>query len=111
MQTYIFEKIVERRQKVGVITGFKTLDGSVKIGWSKCNLDSGDKFILDDGMVLAEARACHLAVSPPLPLSMTRKMKNFEERCRRYFKDATEFGTVEYSTPIPKKRKMLTPTE
>jgi hypothetical protein len=105
MQTYIFEKVVERRQKVGVITGFKSVDGDVKIGWSKCNFSEGDKFNLDAGLILAETRACQLVVSPPLPLSMTRKMKKFEERCRRYFKDVKSFGTVKYSTPVPKKGK------
>ena len=83
----IFEVVKERRKRVGVMVGLKQ-DGTIKIGWSKCNRKLGDKFDQNEGISLAEARAIKMASAPQLPLCMGRQMANFQNRCRRYFKDA-----------------------
>lgn len=87
----IFETIKKsvhgRKQKVGLIMGIND-DGVIKIGWSKTNLKLGDKFNADVGRELAMNRILGIEKFPTLPLCMGTRIRNFEGRCLRYFKDA-----------------------
>ena len=94
-KTAIFEYIKERvtgmkgLQKVGVIVGFVSNGGStIRIGFSKANLKAGDKFDLEYGIDLAIERACKWVPSVKLPVHLVGMMKQFEERCLKYFQQA-----------------------
>jgi hypothetical protein len=97
-QTEIFEYIRRRKAgktiKVGVVFGVALPDG-VKIGWSKCNIKSGDKFDAKEGLRLAYNRAMMNKIADkesvngtPTPLCIKKQVRQFGARCVRYFKDA-----------------------
>jgi hypothetical protein len=92
MQTEIFEYVRRRKggrnYKVGVLLG--TVDeGTIKIGWSKCNLKEGDEFDSLEGMQMAKNRALNtLTSAPAIPKCLNSQARHFGARCLRYFKDA-----------------------
>lgn len=90
--TEIFEYIRRRKagrvSKVGIIFGTAS-KGTIRIGWSKCNLKAKDKFDLKQGMELAKGRAFNeTPTTTPTPNCIRKQMRNFGARCVRYFKDA-----------------------
>ena len=76
-----------QKQRVGVLVG-RLVDGKyVNIGWSRVNVNAGDKFNPQYGFELALERT--LAQEPvPMPPSMLQDAHRFQDRCHRYFKDA-----------------------
>jgi len=88
---YIRRRYKGRLQKVGVIYG-NVHAGVIKVGWSQCNLKSGDKFNPQTGLDIAEKRtALNDGVNPPPHIR--RQLRRFGARCIRYFKqgDRLEF--------------------
>lgn len=87
-QTEIFEYINRHtngvNKKVGVIVGIND-NGTIKIGWSKCNVKM-DVFNKHMGLKMAKERA--LKGNPPAPACFRKHLRQFSARCVRYFKGA-----------------------
>lgn len=85
----IFEYIRRRKHgmnyKVGVVLG-KEIDGTIKIGWSKCNFKAGDKFDPSVALKIAEDRIKMNSIPPPDCIKS--QVRQFASRAVRYFKDA-----------------------
>jgi len=94
--TEIFEYIRRRKAgktyKVGIVWGGITdSDGTVRVGWSKCNYKAKDKFDFAVGKELAFRRACgHTGETTPVPLCLKKQVRQFGARCVRYFKDSSK---------------------
>lgn len=91
-QTEIFEYIKRRHggknHKVGIILGLVDND-TIRIGWSKCNQKSGDKFDTLIGLEYAKNRAMK-SDNVLTPNCIKRHLRQFSGRCVRYFKDANK---------------------
>ncbi len=91
MNKEIFEYIRRRKSgktyKVGIIVGVDN-NGVIKIGWSKCNLKSGDEFDLDCGMKMARERAINVECDVMTPDCIRKQVRRFGARAVRYFKGA-----------------------
>lgn len=87
-QTEIFEYINRNsngvNKKIGVIVGMND-NGTIKIGWSKCNVKM-DVFNRHTGLKMAKERA--LKGNPPAPACFRKHLRQFSARCVRYFKNA-----------------------
>lgn len=94
MNKEIFEYIRRRKggkvHKVGIILATVTDNSVIKIGWSKTNTKVGDKFDLNEGLLMARNRATTLGITdvPSAPLCIRRQLRQFGARAVRYFKDA-----------------------
>ena len=88
--TEIFEYIRRRKGgksiKAGVVFGLLNNEGTIKIGWSKCNIKE-DKFNPEDGLALAKHRALGVKKSPAIPLCLKSQIRQFASRSVRYFQD------------------------
>ena len=91
-----------KNQKVGILvadiendlkTNMVTKDLTVRYGWSRVNINSGDIFDRTRGMEIAVSRL-EAQETVPIPRSMVCSMDNFKSRTRRYFKDARFYMTV-----------------
>ena len=93
MQKVIHEYVRERvpgrggKEIVGVIAGTVQRD-KIVIGWSKNNWKEGDIFDKKYGINLAVKRAKGREKSPDLPIQMEDQMREFQNRCIRYFQQA-----------------------
>jgi hypothetical protein len=85
---YIFEYVVEKQRKVGVLFAM-ALGKEIRIGWAKVNLKSGDTFSKNTGLDMAHARALGTMDVPALPPQMRPQMRAFQHRALTYFKQAT----------------------
>ena len=92
MENVIHEYVRERKQKIGVIVG-TVIGNMIVIGWSKTNLKAGDNFDKGIGIDLALQRAKGVQETPSLPPQMNRQMREFKDRCMRYFQQATVLST------------------
>lgn len=95
LMQYVRKRRGGHRVKSGVLFARKLKVGrtaKVLVGWSKCKL-TVDKFDADRGMEIASARIdAHLAKEREkhdVPPSMVDEVKEFKERCKRYFKVKT----------------------
>lgn len=89
MNKAIFEYIRKREggkvHKVGIIIGLND-NGTIRIGWSKCNMDI-DKF----DQLLGFQFAFNRAMKPdnvPTPHCIKTQIRRFGSRAVRYFKNA-----------------------
>ena len=92
MENVIHEYVRERKQRIGVIVG-TVIGNMIVIGWSKTNLKAGDNFDKGIGIELALQRAKGVQETPSLPPQMNRQMREFKDRCMRYFQQATVLST------------------
>jgi hypothetical protein len=83
---YIRRRYKGKFQKIGVIYG-NVHAGVIRVGWSKCNLKSGDKFNPHTGLEMAEKRTIQPDRTNP-PLCIRRQLRRFGARCIRYFQQA-----------------------
>jgi hypothetical protein len=94
--TEIFEYIRRRKGgksvKSGVVFGILDNEGTIRIGWSKCNIKE-DKFNPVDGVALAKHRALGAKKSPAVPLCLRNQLRKFGSRAIRYFKNASKLET------------------
>ncbi len=97
----IFEYVKERRNgrivKCGVILA-QDCGGFVKVSFSKCNEDAGDKFDVLSGLNIARERI-NMSLKDAfyrtkMPDSMNRQMRQFCSRCFRYFKGVRKVEIV-----------------
>jgi len=97
----IFEYVKERRNgrwvKCGVVLA-QNCGGFVKVAFSKCNEDAGDKFDVIEGLNIARERI-EKSINDPtyhvrMPDSMARQMRGFCSRSFRYFKGVTKVEIV-----------------
>lgn len=58
----IYEFVKEKRQVVGCVVA-RVVDGAVKLSWSKCNIDAGDKFNRQAALNNAKSRCASKAFS------------------------------------------------
>jgi len=86
---YLYKKVKGHRQRIGVMVADIDKDGYVKYGWSRVNLNSGDKFDPKVGLNLAIERL-KAKETVPIPPSIFTDMYIFKRRCQRYFKDAKD---------------------
>jgi hypothetical protein len=80
------------RKPVGILVA-KEIEGVVRFGWAKANLDEGETFDLERGLRIATNRIYSIE-GVPICCSLTRPMRRFVQRARRYFKEAETFATV-----------------
>jgi len=73
-------------ERVGIMVGTLDEDGYVMLGWSRANINAGDKFDPVKALNIATQRLKAEEIVP-IPHSMS-DMFNFQSRCQRYFKDA-----------------------
>jgi hypothetical protein len=86
IQQCIIGRVQGRRQKVGVMFGTIDTSNRIKIGWSRANINAGDRFNLEKGLALAEQRS--FAKTPiKAPRSIQNNLERFAKRCNRYFKN------------------------
>ena len=97
----IFEYVKDRRNgrivKCGVILA-QDCGGFVKVSFSKCNEDAGDKFDVVSGLNIARERINmslkDASYHVKMPDSMARQLRGFCSRCFRYFKGVTRVEIV-----------------
>jgi hypothetical protein len=82
---YIVKRVGGREQKVAVFVGRKDKSGSIRIGWSRANINAGDKFNREFGLKLALERTKAVTLME-LPFSLWKEGHKFAERCHRYFR-------------------------
>lgn len=88
VQQYIMGKVQGRRQKVGILFGTMDDDKRIKIGWSRANINAGDRFNFEKGLALAEQRS--MAKTPVhAPRSIKGNLEQFAKRCHKYFQNNT----------------------
>jgi len=73
-------------EKIGVLVATSIDDFEVGIGWSKVHTQL-DKFNKERGEEIAIGRAIKAKDLIYIPLSFDKKMDDFIERCRKYYKD------------------------
>lgn len=83
---YIMDKVGGRRQKVGIMVGMLDDKGRVKIGWSRTNINAGDKFDKQRGMNMSIARS-NAKTNVKAPMSIKGHLEMFAKRCNKYFAD------------------------
>lgn len=81
---YIVKSVGGQRRIVGVLVG-QIRNNMVKIGWSRANINAGDRFNKAYGLHLAYERA-NASEMPFAPHSFAEDIFRFSDRCRRYFK-------------------------
>lgn len=95
LKQYILDR---KNQRVGIVVGFTANIGNgpkkTYVGWSKCNVDSGDKFDKTTAIKIAVERAVFgtvngKAVSVDIPCSIANTVLKMEDRVKRYFKSVT----------------------
>lgn len=81
---YVWKGVGSKARRVGVILGIRR-DDKTLIGWSKVNEKAGDKFNAEAGIAEALRKATENKgeVCPP---RYRRKLRAFQNRCKRYFK-------------------------
>jgi hypothetical protein len=84
---YIMKTVRGQKQKVGVLVGTIDVFNVVRIGWSKTNINAGDKFNKKFGLELATARTKSMNGIVPVPPSIFENAVKFAGRCERYFKN------------------------
>ena len=84
---YIVKTVRGQKQKVGVLVGTIDCFDVVRIGWSKANINAGDKFNKKFGLELATARTKSMNGIVPVPPSIFENAVKFAGRCERYFKN------------------------
>jgi len=84
-----------KNQKVGVFaaTETKSLEDYYSIGWSLCNVNTGDIFDKNLAKKIAYDRAIALS-SATLPISMLDSYFKFNLIAAKYFKDKKFIGNV-----------------
>jgi hypothetical protein len=91
---YIRRRYKGKFQKIGVIYG-NVHDGVIKVGWSKCNLKSGDKFNPQIGLEIAEKRTIQTdSYRTNPPPCIRRQLRRFGSRCIRYFQQADKLELI-----------------
>lgn len=99
----IYEFVKEKRRVVGCVVA-RVVDGAVKLSWSKCNIDAGDKFSRTAALDNAKSRCASKAFGIDLdkvdetrfvcdqdqdikiPHSCRRILRKMAVRAKRYFK-------------------------
>jgi len=74
-------------RRIGVMAGTIDADGCIRLGWSRANVNAGDKFNPKFGLKLATERLNAQEIVP-VPHSIVQNMYDFKKRCYRYFKEA-----------------------
>jgi hypothetical protein len=88
METTIFKVLRNQHGPVGIVLAAKNpLTGKVGIGWSRCNVNAGEKFDKARGIKMATGRALMRGGVDPLPQSMHAEYATMVKRAVRYFKD------------------------
>ena len=86
-KTMIFEYVKNRKgHNVGVVLAKCCEDGYVRIGFSLCNINSGDKFDKAMGIQMAEGRA-EKSNSLIIPYSLDKNILRIIDRADKHFKD------------------------
>ena len=89
MQNEIIQTIVQRvagqKQKVATFIGMKDREDCIRIGWSRANINQGDKFNKKVGLRIATERL-KATEMVPVPESLFYDALEFQERCQRYFR-------------------------
>jgi len=83
---YIIGRVGGQRQKVGIMVGTIDDKGMVKIGWSRANINAGDKFNKDRGLALAHSRS-NAKTNVKAPMSIRDDLERFSKRCNKYFEN------------------------
>jgi hypothetical protein len=104
----LYEFVKEKRQVVGCVVA-RLVDGKVRLSWSKCNVDAGDKFsrsaALDNAKSRCESKAFGIDVDKvnetrlvhgcdqnqgkstiTIPHSCRKVLRKMAVRAKRYFK-------------------------
>lgn len=81
---YIVKRVGGQKQVVAVLVG-TMYQAVIKIGWSRANINAGDRFDKEFGLQLARERI-RAKQMPFAPHSLAKDIYAFSERCRRYFK-------------------------
>ena len=84
---YLVKRVQGRKQKVAVIVGTKDNEGIIRIGWSRANINAGDRFNKERALDIALDRM-KATEMVPVPPSIVDDVISFQDRCQRYFKDA-----------------------
>lgn len=84
MQNTIYQRTRDRKNNPKGVLVAKKIRGSVRIGWSLANFKAGDKFNLQEGLKVAEARATG-GEGEPIPNSIQDDYSDFVNRSVRYF--------------------------
>lgn len=95
LKQYILNR---KNQRIGIVVGFSGDFGTGEktyVGWSKCNVDSGDKFDKTTAIKIAIERAVFGTVNGQknvafIPQSIESKVSKMEDRVKRYFKTSHE---------------------
>lgn len=81
----IKQYIKDRKQnRVGVVLAFKE-DNDVYIGWSRANINAGDRFNKDFGDMIAKNRA-KTGSNKQIPHDFKPVIENIARRAKSYFK-------------------------
>ena len=98
---FIIKNVNGQKRKVGVLVGRIDESGTVRIGWSRANINRGDKFNKKYGMELASERT-NAEECVPVPPSIVEDAYDFQDRCGRYFKDATAMYKIAIQRSVQK---------
>lgn len=98
---YITRKVNNQNRTIGVMVAeYDAIRDAVVMGWSRVNVNAGDKFDRNFGMRLAVQRM-QAQEMVPVPESIHSNMIQFSDRCSRYFKNAGGISKISVQ-PLPK---------
>ena len=104
----IVKSVQGQKQRVATFIGKKDSQGFVRIGWSRANVNSGDKFDPTVGLNIATSRLSEFKIIP-VPPSLEWDVNRFKDRCKKYFKDAINFPEVIIQEITPETTPETTP--
>ena len=94
---YVKQRVLGQKRVVGVMVGRLDQEGFIRLGWTRCNIKAGDVFNPKHGLKVALERS-NAEEIVPIPHSFSKPMFDFQDRCHRYYKDATGCFKIAVST-------------
>ena len=89
----VIKKVQGQRQRVGVLVGRLDKKGFVRLGWSRVNINGGDKLNPKYAYELALERTKAEEIVP-VPPSLAGDMYDFSNRCASYFQNAKGMSKI-----------------